>query len=105
MDVSRGLFHPFARASSRMILASFAVLCFSLFGMWALSTFRNRATALVEEDRMVPMRDGIRLHTKIWRPQAPGRYPVVLSRGYNPTGPAYAGPLAAAGYAYVGQAT
>lgn len=54
---------------------------------------------------MVPMRDGIRLHTKIWRPQAPGRYPVVLSRGYNPTGPAYAGPLVTAGYAYVGQAT
>lgn len=30
---------------------------------------------------MVPMRDGVRLSTDIYRPAKPGRYPVILSRG------------------------
>jgi putative CocE/NonD family hydrolase len=57
------------------------------------------------EQLMVPMRDGVKLHTVVWRPEAPGRYPVVLTRGYNPTGPAYADGFVKAGYVYVGQAT
>jgi putative CocE/NonD family hydrolase len=59
----------------------------------------------IEEDAMVPMRDGVRLYTKIWRPLQAGRYPVVVSRGYNHTGPAFAEPFTRAGYVYVGQAT
>lgn len=29
---------------------------------------------------MVPMRDGVRLAADLWRPEAPGRYPVLLAR-------------------------
>ena len=41
---------------------------------------RLRATAVVERDVMVPMRDGVRLATDIVRPKRPGQYPVVLAR-------------------------
>lgn len=34
----------------------------------------------VQNDVMVPMRDGVELSTDIYRPTAPGRYPVLLSR-------------------------
>lgn len=43
----------------------------------------------VVQEVMVPMRDGTRLQTVVWRPALPGRYPVVLTRGYAPTGSAY----------------
>ena len=45
--------------------------------------------AIIEEKLMVPMRDGVRLATDIFRPKAPGNYPVVLSRtpyDFNPWG-------------------
>ncbi|MCC7324726.1 MAG: CocE/NonD family hydrolase, partial [Gemmatimonadaceae bacterium] len=29
---------------------------------------------------MIPLRDGVRLASDIWRPEAPGRYPVLLTR-------------------------
>ncbi len=35
---------------------------------------------IVESDTMVPMRDGVRLATDIYRPDAPGRHPVILIR-------------------------
>ena len=35
------------------------------------------------EETMVPMRDGAKLVTRIWRPAKPGRYPAVLMRGYG----------------------
>lgn len=35
---------------------------------------------LVEEDVMVPMRDGVRLATDIYRPDAPGTFPAVIIR-------------------------
>ncbi|MBX3391673.1 MAG: CocE/NonD family hydrolase [Phycisphaeraceae bacterium] len=35
---------------------------------------------IVEYHRPVPMRDGVRLSATIYRPAAPGRYPVILSR-------------------------
>ena len=34
-----------------------------------------------ERNVMVPMRDGVRLATDIYRPDAPGRYPALLTRG------------------------
>ncbi|MHC9084389.1 CocE/NonD family hydrolase [Luteimonas sp. RIT-PG2_3] len=55
---------------------------------------------------MVPMRDGVRLSTDIYRPAKPGRYPVVLTRGAYGNG---SGGLAGAtewikrGYAVVNQ--
>ena len=40
---------------------------------------------IVENDVMVPMRDGIRLRTDIFRPAGPGPYPVLVQRyPYNP---------------------
>ena len=41
----------------------------------------------VRETVMVPMRDGVKLATDVYRPEAPGKYPVVLSRTpYNKAG-------------------
>lgn len=60
---------------------------------------------LVVEEVMVPMRDGVKLHTLVWRPVTPGRYPVVLTRGYRPGGSGFADPFVKARYAFVGQST
>ncbi len=55
---------------------------------------------------MVPMRDGVRLSTDVYRPAKPGRYPVILTRGAYGNG---SGGLAGAtvwvkrGYAVVNQ--
>lgn len=53
----------------------------------------------------VPMRDGVRLHTRIWRPSGEGPFPVVLERGYGSGFVPHADAFTRAGYAYVGQAT
>jgi putative CocE/NonD family hydrolase len=92
-------------SSVRTILIGIIVLLCGALGLYYVAKRVTRSAPWIEEDAMVTMRDGIRLHTKVWRPLQPGRYPVVLSRGYGPTGPAYAGPLVNAGYIYVGQAT
>lgn len=63
------------------------------------------ATNHVVEETMVAMRDGVQLRTIVWRPAGPGRYPTVLTRGYNPTGSAFADGFVNAGYAYAGQST
>jgi len=71
-----------------------------------LYAWRHQDTSdFVTDLIMVPMRDGVKLQTAVWRPIGEGRYPVVLSRGYNTTGPALAKPFVDAGYVYVGQAT
>jgi predicted acyl esterase len=36
--------------------------------------------AIVDQKVMMPMRDGIRLATDIYRPKTPGKYPVILSK-------------------------
>ena len=36
--------------------------------------------AVIDQKVMIPMRDGVRLATDIYRPKAPGKYPVILSR-------------------------
>jgi len=56
------------------------------------------------QEVMVPMRDGVKLHTMIWKPAAEGSYPVVLTRGYWPGRLAAPG-FTKAGYVYVGQST
>ncbi len=44
-------------------------------------------TGAVRETVTVPMRDGVKLSTDVYRPDAPGRYPVVISRTpYNKAG-------------------
>jgi len=39
------------------------------------------ADVLIERNVRVPMRDGVSLAADIYRPKAPGRYPVLISRG------------------------
>lgn len=56
----------------------------------------------IEEDAMVPMRDGVKLYTRIWRPDL-GSHPVVFTRGYSPGNPGDAEKFNQAGYIYVGQ--
>ncbi|HEX2055939.1 MAG TPA: CocE/NonD family hydrolase [Nitrospiraceae bacterium] len=88
----------------RSTLVVFVLACGAL-AVYHLAGRAGSAMPWIEEDAMVPMRDGVRLYTKIWRPLRPGRYPVVFSRGYNHTGPAFAEPFTKTGYVYVGQAT
>ena len=57
------------------------------------------------EEIMVPMRDGVRLQTQIWKPTEEGCYPVVFTRAYRPGFGRDHERFAAAGYVYVGQAT
>lgn len=52
----------------------------------------------------VPMRDGVKLYTEIYKP-GEGQYPVVLTRGYWPGKERDARKFTEAGYIYVGQST
>jgi predicted acyl esterase len=39
---------------------------------------------VVDRHVKVPMRDGVRLDATVWRPEQPGRYPVIVERvGYE----------------------
>ncbi len=53
---------------------------------------------------MVPMRDGVRLHTLVYKP-GKAKYPVVLTRGYWPGFESHGQFFNAHGYVYVGQST
>lgn len=91
--------------SLRLMLIGLVVALCGSIGLFYVARRMHQSGPWIQEEAMVSMRDGTRLHTVVWRPKQPGRYPVVLTRGYSPTGPAYADPLVAAGYAYVGQST
>ncbi len=61
--------------------------------------------AIGPHEVMVPMRDGVKLRTKIVRP-GPGRFPVVLIRGYDTDfWGGISGRFVEVGYVLVGQAT
>jgi hypothetical protein len=63
----------------------------------------GNASAMGVQDATVPMRDGVQLPTRIWRP-GPGAHPVVLTRGYRAEGLGRHAPtFTKAGYAFVGQ--
>src|SRR5574341_213230 len=59
----------------------------------------------IEYDQRTPMRDGVSLSADVFRPDAPGRFPVILVRTpYDNASPAYARQglfWAARGYVYV----
>ncbi len=57
------------------------------------------------EEIMTPMRDGVRLHTRIWKPDGEGKFPVVFTRAYRPGFGDDWERFTAAGYVYVGQST
>ena len=81
---------------------------------WSVSAIAREAEweTVVESDVMVPMRDGVRLATDLYRPAregqpVSGRYPTILTRTpYNKNGNAKLGEyFAARGYAFVAQDT
>jgi putative CocE/NonD family hydrolase len=52
-----------------------------LFGQnEAITLEKLKEVAVVDQKVMMPMRDGIRLATDIYRPKGPGNYPVILSK-------------------------
>jgi len=52
-----------------------------LFGQnEAITLEKLKEIAIVDQKIMMPMRDGIKLATDIYRPKGPGRYPVILSK-------------------------
>ena len=52
-----------------------------LFGQnEAVTLEKLKEIAVVDQKVMMPMRDGIRLATDIYRPKNPGKYPVILSK-------------------------
>lgn len=57
------------------------LLPFVLFGQTGtISLEKLKEIAVVDLKVMMPMRDGIRLATDIYRPKSPGKYPVILSK-------------------------
>lgn len=52
-----------------------------LFGQnEAITLEKLKEIAIVDQKIMMPMRDGIKLASDIYRPKGPGRYPVILSK-------------------------
>ena len=66
---------------------------------------RSESGGIVMEEIMVPMRDGVRLQTKVWKPAEEGSYPVVFTRAYSAGFGRDYERFTEAGYVYVGQAT
>lgn len=44
------------------------------------ATIHTENEIVIERNVMVPMRDGVRLATDIYRPDKPGQFPVLLQR-------------------------
>jgi putative CocE/NonD family hydrolase len=67
---------------TRVLAAVAFAICTTAFG----SPTQDRTSpydgtpVVVEHNVMVPMRDGVRLATDVYRPAAPGKYPVILAR-------------------------
>ena len=57
------------------------------------------------EELMAPVRDGVRLQTRIWKPTGEGPRPVIFTRAYRPGFGRDHERFVEAGYVYVGQAT
>ena len=56
-------------------------------------------------DMMVPMRDGVRLHTCVWKPSGNGPWPVIFARAYRPSFSDDYNRFTQADFIYVGQST
>ncbi len=93
--------------SSKGRNVSFYILAGALLILITMSSliFNYLWSQTITEEVMVPMRDGVKLHTKISRPARSGSYPVVLTRGYWPGYREDYKRFTKAGYVYVGQST
>jgi len=78
-------------------------LCFTaLFPVFGQSPAQPAYKVIAEVDVKVPMRDGVRLSTNIFRPDDPGKFPVLLMRTpYGNGGAGNQGARDAAGSGYV----
>jgi len=47
---------------------------------WRLGIPQPKYSVVMDENVMVPMRDGVRLASDVYRPDAPGRFPVIVTR-------------------------
>jgi putative CocE/NonD family hydrolase len=66
---------------------------------------KSESGEIMMEEIMVPMRDGVRLQTRIWKPAEEGSFPVVFTRAYSAGFGRDYERFTEAGYVYVGQAT
>ncbi len=66
---------------------------------------KSESGEIMMEEIMVPMRDGVRLQTRVWKPAEEGSYPVVFTRAYSAGFGRDYERFTEAGYVYVGQAT
>ena len=58
---------------------------------------------VIPDSLNVPMRDGEKLNTRVWKPAGSGPFPVILERGYDPGIDWHAERFVLSGYVYVGQ--
>lgn len=93
------------RAAAALALTMSVLLLISASGTGQVFAQSTRTT--VDTNVMVAMRDGVRLATDIYRPDAPGMYPIILARTpYNKDGSKDDGTyFAQQGYVYVVQDT
>ncbi len=92
----------------RLILFAFILTSWIPAALYGQQKDGGEYGVVEEMDVKVPMRDGIRLSTNIYRPDAPGRFPVILIR--SPYGNGGAGNreghfFAQQGYVYISQDT
>lgn len=68
------------RSTILAVLLSLSILC-TATAQDTLPIYRALAeVAVIDQKVMIPMRDGVRLATDIYRPKGPGKFPVILSR-------------------------
>jgi putative CocE/NonD family hydrolase len=66
---------------TRLLLPFLLFFCVTTHAQDTLPIYRKLAEiAVIDQKVMIPMRDGVRLATDIYRPKGGGRYPLILSR-------------------------
>lgn len=63
-----------------LFLVTFSLLCTATFAQEVSVLDELDKVAIVDQKVMMPMRDGVRLATDIYRPKGDGKYPIVFSR-------------------------
>jgi hypothetical protein len=65
----------------RLLLPLLLVISLASFAQDTLDIYRKLAEiAVIDQKVMIPMRDGVRLATDIYRPKGNGKHPLILSR-------------------------
>ncbi len=63
-----------------VLLYSYSDILLWRYTLWRLGVMQPSHSVIVAENVMVPMRDGVRLAADVYRPDVPGRFPVVVTR-------------------------